>query len=106
MQEDNFLSSWLREGGKDKKERQMEVDKENKGETGKKRIREEEKEENQTVIVKRKCVDFTSAEVFDILSQGEAWGKLRQFLGVTCGVVLVACRTVVLGLGRVCLWLL
>ena len=39
----------------DKKERNMDVDRETKEETGKKRIREEEKEENDTMIVKRSC---------------------------------------------------
>ena len=47
--------SWLRDDGEDKKESKMEVDKETKGETGKKMIREEEKEENETVVVKRRC---------------------------------------------------
>ena len=46
MHEENVLSSWLREHGKNKEERIMEADKETKEETGKKRIREEEKEES------------------------------------------------------------
>ena len=37
MHEDNFLSSWLREDGEDKKERKIEVDRENKEEGSKKR---------------------------------------------------------------------
>ena len=50
---------------------------------GKKRIREEEKEENETVIVIRSCVNPVSTEAFDIFSQGEdsescgkSWGDL------------------------------
>ena len=50
VHEENFLRSWLTEVGEDKKERNMEVDRENKEEGNKKRIREEEKEENETVI--------------------------------------------------------
>ena len=34
MHEDNFLSSWLREDGEDKKERTMELDGETKGRNG------------------------------------------------------------------------
>ena len=49
----------------------MEVCKETNEETGKKRIRDEEKEENETVIVKRRCVNPVSAEAFDFFSQGE-----------------------------------
>ena len=51
MNEENFLSSWLREDGKSKESRIIEVDKETKEKTGQKRITEEEKEENETVIV-------------------------------------------------------
>ena len=46
MHEENFLSSWLREDGKNKEERQLEADKETKEETGKKRRRGEGREEN------------------------------------------------------------
>ena len=34
-------------------------------------MREEEREENETVIVKRRCVDSTSAEAFEIFTQGD-----------------------------------
>ena len=37
----------------------------------KKRKREEGKEENETVIVERRCVNSVSAEAFDIISQEE-----------------------------------
>ena len=49
----------------------MEADRETKEAMDKKRIREEEKEENDTVIAKRRCVNPVSTEAFDIFSQGE-----------------------------------
>ena len=49
MHEENFLSSCLREEGKDKEERKKEIDKETEEVASKKRTREEEKEENETV---------------------------------------------------------
>ena len=52
MHEENFLSSWLKEVGQDKKDRKMEVDREANEEVIEKRIREAEKEENETWIVK------------------------------------------------------
>ena len=58
MQENNFLSSWLREDGKGKTKREMEVDKEvteNKGE--------------DEMVVKRKCVNPVSVEAFNIFSR-------------------------------------
>ena len=73
MHEENFLSSWLRKDEEDKKERTMEVDRETKEEMGKKWIRDEEKGENETVIVERRCVNPVSTEAFDISSQGEDW---------------------------------
>ena len=71
MHEENFLSSWLREEGKDKEERIMELDKETEEEASKKRTREGEREENETVSAERRCVVSVSAETFDIFSQGE-----------------------------------
>ena len=62
MCEKNFLSNWLREVGEDKKERTMDVDRETKEEVSNKRAREEEKEENETVIVERRCVNPVSNE--------------------------------------------
>ena len=62
MHEENFLSSRLREDGKNKEEWVMEVDKDTREETGKKRIREEEKEENEMVIAQRRCVNSVSTE--------------------------------------------
>ena len=47
----------------------------------KKRIREKEKEENETLRVERKCVNLVSAEAFNIFCQGDDWescGGLSQ----------------------------
>ena len=92
MYEENFLSSWLREDGKEKEERKMEVDKETQGDTGKKRRREEEKEENETGSVKSRCVGSFSVEAFDLFCQGRdlessgglSWGDLCLRLGWLC----------------------
>ena len=67
MYEENFLSSWLKEVGADKTERTIEVDKETKEEVSEKMISDEEKEENETVSFKRRCVNSVSTEDFDIL---------------------------------------
>ena len=71
MHEEKYLSSWLREEGREEEERIMEIGKETKEEMGKKRRREEEKEENETGSVVRRCVGFVSAQALDIFSQGE-----------------------------------
>ena len=71
MQEENFLCSWLREDGKEMKERIMEINMETREEMGKKRRREEEKEENETGSGKRRCFGFTSVEAFTSSVKGE-----------------------------------
>ena len=48
MHEENFLRSWLRKDGEDKRGRRMEAERQPKEEMGKQRTREEEKEENET----------------------------------------------------------
>ena len=54
VHEEDFWSSWLREGEKSKGENKVEA--EGKGEVeGEKKKRGEEKEENETVKVKKKC---------------------------------------------------
>ena len=53
---------------KDKEERIMEIDKQIIEETSKKRMREEEKKENETVSAKRGCVGSVSRGRF-----GELW---------------------------------
>ena len=45
MHEENFLSSWLREGRKDREGRTVEMDKETDEETSKKRGREKRRKE-------------------------------------------------------------
>ena len=79
----------------------MEVDREAKEEVSEKRIREEEKEENDTLIVERRCVNSVSIEAFDIFSQGEELESCGNSWGD--GMILVAYLTVVLGTGLVCL---
>ena len=49
----------------------MKIGKETKEEVGIKRRREEEKEENETEIVKRRCINSVSTEAFEIFSQEE-----------------------------------
>ena len=68
MREENVLSSWLSKDWTDKKGRKME-DRETKEEMGNKMTREEEKEENETVIVERRCVKLVSTEAFDLFSR-------------------------------------
>ena len=48
-----------------------EFDREDKEEVSEKRIGEEENEENDTGIVKRRCANSVSIEAFDIFRQGE-----------------------------------
>ena len=66
VHEDIFLSS----------ERKLEVDREAKEGVSEKRIREEEKGENETLIVKRRCVNSVSTDAFDMESCGNSWGDL------------------------------
>ena len=51
--EENFWSTWLREGERGKEERRARAEK-NEEEKGEKRKTEEEKEENETGTVKRR----------------------------------------------------
>ena len=53
----------------------MEMDEETKEVASKKRIREEEKEETETLRAERKCVNLVSAEAFEIFSQGDDWER-------------------------------
>ena len=63
MHEENFLSSWLRESGKSKTKREMEVDKEVREGVGEKGKRVREKGEDE-MVVKRKCVNQVSVQAF------------------------------------------
>ena len=70
MHDENFLSSWLREDGREKEERTVKMSGDIEEERGEKRKREGEKEENETGSVKRRCNGFVSVKAFDIFSQG------------------------------------
>ena len=65
MHEENFLSSWSREDGREREEGTVEMGNESKEERGEKRRSEGEKEENKTGTVKRRCDGFVSEEAFD-----------------------------------------
>ena len=67
------------------------MDKENREEVSRRRKREGEKGEDETVVVKRRCVNPVSAETFDIFSQeedsdscGNSWGDLLGDSGGLC----------------------
>ena len=66
INEENILSSWLREDGKSK----TKEDKEVREDGCERRKRGREKEEYETVV-QRKCVNPVSIEAFHIFSQGE-----------------------------------
>ena len=107
MNEENFLSSWLREDGREKEERMVKVSNENEEERSEKRRREGEKEENETATAKRRCEGFVSVEAFAIFSQGrdlESCGDI--FLGKTSWMSLRTCLIVSRRLGWLCLWCL
>ena len=80
MHEDNFLSSWLREdvvGTGRRKDREQKV-REEESRSGKTKV---EREEEKTVIVKRRCVDHFSSDVFvDLVPLGSfenSWNDLH-----------------------------
>ena len=100
MHEGNFLSSWLREDGKEKRE--------NNGNRQGEQRRDGQKveEENETVSVKKRCVGSVSVEAFDIFSHGEIWRVVVVFLGGTFWRSLRACLIVSLGLEWMCVWCL
>ena len=95
MHEENFLSKWPREDVEGKEEGKKKVHRETKEEVSRKREREGKKGEDQTVVVKRRCINPVSAEAIDIFSQeedlescGNSWGDLS---GDSCGLVGCAC---------------
>ena len=69
----------------------MEVSRETKEEVSKKWKREEEKEENDTEIVERRCANHVSTVAFDIFFKE----RIRRAV-VIPGMTLVVCRTVIL----------
>ena len=62
-----------------------------------------EKEENEAVRAKRRCVCSVSAEEFDISVKAKTWRVVLVLLGVTCWRFRMICLTVSLKLGRLCL---
>ena len=66
MHEEDFWSSWRREGEKSKEERKVEAEETGEVE-GEKRKRKEEKEENETGTVKKRCEGLVSVEAFEIV---------------------------------------
>ena len=57
-----------------KTRKKMEADRETKEDVSKKRAREEEKEENDIVMVKRRCVNLVSITIFSSRGGfGELW---------------------------------
>ena len=95
MHEENFLGSWLEEDGNNKEEMIGEVGKETEEETGQKKIREEWREENETVIVKGRCINSVSTEAFEIFVSR----RVVVIPGVTCRMVLVAVSDCDSGIG-------
>ena len=69
MHEENFLSSWLREDGREKGKGTVGMGNESKEERCGKRRREGEKGENETGAVKRRCLGPISVESFEIFRQ-------------------------------------
>ena len=78
MNEDNFLSSWLREDIKGTEERRKDMDKEAREKESRSGKREVEREKEETAV-KRRCVNPFSSVFFKEL---DVWG----FLG-SCGVL-------------------
>ena len=70
MNEENFLSNWLREVVRGKEQRMAKVSEKHEEESGEKRKREDEKEENKTVRVKRRWDGLSSVDAFEIFSHG------------------------------------
>ena len=99
MNEEHFLSSWLREDGR-------ELSNENEAERGEKRKREGETEENKTERVKRRCDGFVSVEAFEIFSHSETWRVAVVFRVWISGRCLRTCLILSLILGWMCLWCL
>ena len=87
MHEENFLGSWLEEDGKNKEE----IDRRGRQRNRRRDRPEEDKrrgerEENETVIVKGRCINSVSAEAFEIFESR----RVVVIPGVTCRMVLVA----------------
>ena len=78
-----------------------------KKERGQKRTREEEKEENKTGGVERRCEGFVSVEAFLNFSvKVKTWRVAGFFLEGICWRSLRTCLIVSLILVRMCIWCL
>ena len=100
MHDENFLSSWLREDVEGKGEGEK-FNKETKEEVSRKREREEEKGEDQSVVVKRRCINPFLGDAFEKFSQGEE-SESCGTSWVIFWVTLVVCLIVCLMCRRVC----
>ena len=83
MHEENFLSSWVREFEKNKEGGTVERNRAAKEEVSKRKKREDAKEENETVVVERRCVNSVSAEAFDIFLVRRSFRSVVGIRGVT-----------------------
>ena len=71
MHEENFLSSWLREDGKEREKKEgWKWEGKQRRKKAKRGEEKGNKEENETGTVKRRCVGSVSVEAFEIFSQG------------------------------------
>ena len=98
MHEENFLSSCLREdvvGTERRKDRRHKV-REEESRSGKRQV---EREQEKTVVVKRRCVDHFPS---DVVEEWMIW-EVSGILGTTCVVTPVTFRSVCLRCHRVCL---
>ena len=89
MHENNFPSSWLWKVRR-KEEGRRKADKETREEVSRSGKKEEKKGKDQTVVVKRRCVNLVSGDAFEEFSHvedsdscGNSWGDL---LGDSCGL--------------------
>ena len=104
MHEENFLSSWSREDGREKEERTVDMSNENEEERGEKRRREGEKEENETGLLKEDVTVLLLWNHLQSLVKGEIWRVVEIFLGKTSWISLRTCLVVSRMLGWLCLW--
>ena len=78
MHEEDFWSSWKREGERGKEERMAKAEK-NEEEKGEKRKREEEKEENETDLLKEDVRVLFLWKLLKSLVKGKTWRVAEVF---------------------------
>ena len=81
MHEENFLSSWLREDGREKDERTVDMSNENEEERGEKRRREGEKKRTTRGLLKEDVAVLLLWNPLQFLVKGEIWRVVVIFLG-------------------------